>query len=250
MKRCSYCGAEYPDDATECAVDKTPFIEVSPASPEPAAPFRLPMFGVFSERKIPVSLTLVSYLFFLTGAGSFAAFGALAFMAVFLAGGLGSGHVLIPCLIGGFLALLVVICLLMFPVVMLVAYAIVGACFILYQGVTPGHGMEMLSRLAGGGVAILFVYISRGLRMGSRGWRTCALVFIWLQFIMLAFGIIWYFQSQNHLQRQWVATNWLEYALGFIVLAWQYRVLTRPNVRDLFYEPPPNTALEPTPTAP
>jgi predicted amidophosphoribosyltransferase len=25
MKKCSYCGAEYPDDATVCAVDQTPF---------------------------------------------------------------------------------------------------------------------------------------------------------------------------------------------------------------------------------
>jgi hypothetical protein len=25
MKKCSYCGAEYPDDALVCAVDQTPF---------------------------------------------------------------------------------------------------------------------------------------------------------------------------------------------------------------------------------
>jgi hypothetical protein len=244
MKQCSYCGKEYPDDATECAIDATPFVEISPDTPEPAAPINLPRFGIFSERKIPVSLTLVSYLFFLTGAGSFAAVGALAFMAVFLAGGFGSNHVLIPCLIGGFLALLVVICLLMFPIVMLVAYAIVGVCFILYEGIMTGHGIEILSRLAGGGIAILFVYISRGLRMGSRGWRACALVFTWLQFIMLALGIVWHFQSQKHLQNQWVAMDWLEIAFGVIVLVWQYRVLIRPDVRDLFYNESASNQIE------
>ena len=32
MKKCSYCGAEYPDDAVVCAVDQTPFTVESPAS--------------------------------------------------------------------------------------------------------------------------------------------------------------------------------------------------------------------------
>jgi hypothetical protein len=30
MKECPYCGAEYPDDATECLIDKTPFEEEAP----------------------------------------------------------------------------------------------------------------------------------------------------------------------------------------------------------------------------
>ena len=34
MKRCSYCGAEYPDDATECAVDKTPFVADTTSTPQ------------------------------------------------------------------------------------------------------------------------------------------------------------------------------------------------------------------------
>src|SRR5215469_8581659 len=44
MKKCSYCGAEYPDDATECLIDKTPFEEDAPSPtatvqppPNPAA---------------------------------------------------------------------------------------------------------------------------------------------------------------------------------------------------------------------
>jgi hypothetical protein len=30
MKRCSYCGAEYPDDALACAIDGTPFDNPQP----------------------------------------------------------------------------------------------------------------------------------------------------------------------------------------------------------------------------
>ena len=37
MKTCSYCGAEYPDDAVECAIDHTPF-ERPTAHPESNPP--------------------------------------------------------------------------------------------------------------------------------------------------------------------------------------------------------------------
>jgi hypothetical protein len=39
MKKCSYCGAEYPDDAVMCAIDQTPFERPSePPLPEPPPP--------------------------------------------------------------------------------------------------------------------------------------------------------------------------------------------------------------------
>ena len=41
MKKCSYCGAEYPDDAVMCAIDHTPFersAEPPPPPPEPKRP--------------------------------------------------------------------------------------------------------------------------------------------------------------------------------------------------------------------
>ena len=45
MKKCSYCGAEYPDDAVICAVDHTPFERPAepPKSEEPKEPqYRFP----------------------------------------------------------------------------------------------------------------------------------------------------------------------------------------------------------------
>jgi hypothetical protein len=38
MKKCSYCGAEHPDDAVMCAIDHKPF--ESPAAPSPPEPKR------------------------------------------------------------------------------------------------------------------------------------------------------------------------------------------------------------------
>ncbi len=36
MKTCSYCGAQYPDDQTECSIDRTSLI-VPPSAPKPVA---------------------------------------------------------------------------------------------------------------------------------------------------------------------------------------------------------------------
>jgi len=40
MKKCSYCGAEYPDDAVMCAIDHTPFEIPSEPPPPPHEPKR------------------------------------------------------------------------------------------------------------------------------------------------------------------------------------------------------------------
>jgi hypothetical protein len=183
MKKCPYCGAEYPDDATACAIDQTPFGEVpSEASPR----LKLPTFAIFSEYKIPVSLSIVSYLFFFPGAMCFA-FIALAILLLFLPGGsFASGIMFLPCLIGG-------------------AYGFFCLC------------------------------LSRGLRRCSRGWRTCALVIIWWGFIVMAFGIGRYLLTHKTPSHETTIEFLAGYAFGFVVQVWQYRVLTRPDIRDLFY---------------
>ena len=59
MKKCSYCGAEYSDKFAACPVDQTPFdvgrVEASPVI----------------ERKLPFSLLVLSYLFFIPGVMAF-----------------------------------------------------------------------------------------------------------------------------------------------------------------------------------
>jgi hypothetical protein len=76
---------------------------------------------------------------------------------------------------------------------------------------------------------ILGFWIYFGLRRFSTGWRTCALVFIWISLIatpiIFVFGltggfILWPFVA--------VAIFWLAF--------WMYRVLTRPGIRSLFYD--------------
>jgi hypothetical protein len=184
MKRCSYCGAEYPDEAIECAIDKTPFGDVPSVASVPTS-FKLPRFAIFSEYEIPVSLAIVSYLFFLPG-GICLGFVASAFLVFILVGGF---HV---------------------------------------------SGVIILSFLAGTAYGIFCLCLSRGLRRCSRGWRTCALVIIWWGFIAMAYSIFRYLQPQPTPRHDTPMVFWLEYGFGFIVQVWQYRVLTRPDIRDLF----------------
>jgi hypothetical protein len=182
MKKCSYCGAEYPDDAVRCAIDQTPFEEVSPE----AARVRLPTFAIFSEHKIPVSLAVLSYVFFLPAAGCFAFIGFMILMLVISGGFPVSGEVVSKCIIGLF-------------------------------------------------IGIFFLCLSRGLRRCSRGWRRCVLVFVWCGFISTTFIIGKYLLTHKLPAHETATEFWLVCALTFAWQAWQYRVLTRPDIRDLFY---------------
>ena len=92
---------------------------------------------------------------------------------------------------------------------------------------------------------ILGLWVCGGLRRYSPGWRTCALVFIWLDMIASAIGFVYGFVGRGPVfikifgQRYadipviWVSVV----AVIFFPLAfWMYRVLTRPNIRTLFYD--------------
>jgi hypothetical protein len=130
MKRCSYCGAEYPDDATACAIDQTPFEDVQI---EPAAPFKFPKFAIISEHEIPASLTVVSYFFFIPGAFFLAACPAIAFFGVFVGLASNSGIVL-PCIAAGVVAILILLCLCIYPVTMILAYILITVFAVLFAG--------------------------------------------------------------------------------------------------------------------
>jgi len=187
MKKCSYCGAEYPDETVVCPIDQTPFekdYEPVVENESKTPPVR---------REIPASLTVASYLFFTAGV-----------------------------LILTFNAL------------------------IYYLGAPI-----QLNILLG----IFTIFISRGLRRCSRGWRICALVVIWWGFI----GFAWtsykllsrYFQAVAHkpfdeypigiyaTPADKLPVNFLVILVVLVLIqVWMYRVLTRPEVRELFYSEP------------
>jgi hypothetical protein len=229
MKRCPYCGKEYPDDATVCAIDQTPFEEV----PAETVSQKFPTFAVFSESKIPASLATVSYLFFIPSAFIFALIGFL--LCVNSIGE--SGGILLPCLISGIVGILIVVFLLIFPVAMLIVYGVVTVLLVIHS-IGVGWNNEIILSWLGGAFGIFSLFLSRGLRKCSRGCRTCALVLIWWGFIGLAFSIgrsfLTYVQTYDHDYKSTVRF-WILCGLYFIFQVWQYRVLTRPDIRELFY---------------
>jgi hypothetical protein len=162
MKQCSYCGAEYPDDAIVCAIDQTPFDKICLAENPPVAPA--------IKRKIPIPLSIVSYCFFASGISYLGWFAIGAYL----------GRFFLPNLI----------------------------------------------------VGILNLFVSRGLRRCSRHWRICALVLMCLVFLENCFKITQNFRYSGHMPDMVFCIGWF---FSFAVLIWFYQVLTRPDIRELFY---------------
>lgn len=93
---------------------------------------------------------------------------------------------------------------------------------------------------------VLGIWVGRGLLQLRCGWRTCGLVFIWIALIgiplicvvalttatppkVTGFGVA------HRTVSRWVVL--LPGAVGFPLALWQYRVLTRPEIRNLFLRP-------------
>lgn len=63
MKRCSYCGVEYPDDAAQCSVDQSELLEDSPArapsEPPPDAAARFEIAPMTEADKLKDFVTIL-----------------------------------------------------------------------------------------------------------------------------------------------------------------------------------------------
>ena len=123
--------------------------------------------------------------------------------------------------------------------------------FFLLMGISAA--VEILVGLARGSfhfdLAILGFWIFFGLRRYSPGWRTCTLVFIWSGLITLPIGVVLllsvsvlsgqggevviFGQRYEHISAIWIC---IPLALFFAFDLWMYRVLTRPNIRGMFYD--------------
>lgn len=126
------------------------------------------------------------------------------------------------------------------------ALQVVAALFLFY-GIGTVVGMLVL--LASGSVRIDFWALGIptffGLRRFSIGWRTFALVCIWFGLIICPIAFVYglisgtptHFKFFGIRMGQEIAPVWLSVASVpmFLFELWQYRVLTRPDIRALFF---------------
>jgi hypothetical protein len=93
--------------------------------------------------------------------------------------------------------------------------------------------IQMVYGAMGGSLRFQFnvfgFWIYSGLRRFSTGWRTCALVLIWVQLIVMPIAIVFSITSG------FLPSAIVDLAIFFLEL-WMYRVLTRPDNRSLFYD--------------
>jgi hypothetical protein len=125
-----------------------------------------------------------------------------------------------------------------------VSLKVVAALFIL-GGLSSA--IDVLIRLTQGSLflnlGVLGLFIGIGLLRYSRGWRTCALVFLWLAMIGLPLAAVLLLATDQPLRYTILgrdmgeapkAAGVVAVVVGFALTLWQYWVLTRPRVRQLF----------------
>jgi len=87
---------------------------------------------------------------------------------------------------------------------------------------------------------VLGIPICFGLLRYRPAWRTLALVFIWIMFVlspMLFFGKKTYFEIMGiYIGEIPRSLFYVCVIVGFSLTLWQYRVLTKPSIKQLFYE--------------
>ncbi len=84
-------------------------------------------------------------------------------------------------------------------------------------------------------LGVLGLFIGPGLLKLRPAWRTCALVFLWIGLIAISIAIL------ASLSRPGTLVLCVVY---FLLVLWQYSVLTRPEIRALFGLPSGKVAAE------
>lgn len=118
-------------------------------------------------------------------------------------------------------------------------FILVGVCSLIEILVSLMYGRIFLN------LGVLGLFIGFGLLRLSRGWRTCGLVFLWIGMIGVPVVAILFISVGGPTirffgQKVGHASPSLGIAaavVGFLITLWQYRVLTRPEVRELFEVP-------------
>ncbi len=92
-------------------------------------------------------------------------------------------------------------------------------------------------------LGLIGLFVGYGLLKLRRGWRTCALVFLWILFIGLPITSIFYLNQPSsgftvRFFEQPLPRNPIIFllvsAISFLSSLWAYRVLTRPETKSLF----------------
>jgi hypothetical protein len=122
-------------------------------------------------------------------------------------------------------------------IVVAVLFIIGGACSVIEVLVSLMHNHIDIN------FGVLGLFIGPGLLRLSRGWRTCALVFIWIALIGLPLIALLFLVAPGPLdfnvfgQKVGHAPKTFGLIIAGVVFAvalWEYHVLTRPDVRRLF----------------
>ena len=121
---------------------------------------------------------------------------------------------------------------------------IVAVLFI-FGGITAV--IEMLAALTHSRISfnfgVLGLFIGPGLLALRTGWRTCALVFIWIGMIITPLFILLTLGHSGAVDFKVLGTKighvpqgiaLIMAIIAFLICFWQYRVLTHPDIRGLF----------------
>lgn len=158
MKQCSYCGAEYPDDAIECAIDKTPFLAIQREPPR----LERRKVAILSEHQIPVSLAIVSYLFFLPSAFYLASIIFSAPLIGVFAGTVKSGgEITSAALVCGAFGVVITSLILRYAILLFLFVAISTIWLVACFGSSYGSYHVIFSGLFSGTLGILLIFLSQ-----------------------------------------------------------------------------------------